>query len=248
MNAVRQLPRAWAVCKKDIRIYYLKGPVLIFGPLLPVFLFLAFYIGRDLAVGFLIPGLIAMTLFFTTTAVGPVIAPWETRMRVLERLIAAPVSLAAILLGDALASCLFGLAVAIVPLSIGLGLGVPISHPGILAGGLILGACCFAYIGLLFSAPPADVPGNVMMLSALFKFPLVFISGIFLPLEQLPGWGRGLAYVSPLTYLTDLLRYATGSGHHLFVALDLGAMIAFTGLAAGTAYALHRRSMPRRFG
>jgi ABC-2 type transport system permease protein len=29
------------------------------------------------------------------------------------------------------------------------------------------------------------VPSNIMMLSSLIKFPLVFISGIFIPLEQM---------------------------------------------------------------
>ena len=40
-----QVKRAWAIAKKDIRIYYLKGPVLIFGVFMPVFLFLAFLMG-----------------------------------------------------------------------------------------------------------------------------------------------------------------------------------------------------------
>jgi len=162
MTGLSQLSRAWAICKKDIKIYYLEGPVLIFGPLLPAFLFLAFYIGRELTVESLIPGLIAMTLFFTTTAVGPVVAPWETRMRVLERLVSAPISLGAILFGDALASLIFGLLITLVPLGIGLGLGAPVVHPLAIAGGLLIAAACFSYIGLLFSAPPADVPGNAV--------------------------------------------------------------------------------------
>ena len=34
-----QMWRAWAIAKKDIRIYYIKGPVLIFGVFMPLFLF-----------------------------------------------------------------------------------------------------------------------------------------------------------------------------------------------------------------
>ena len=40
-----QLRRAWAIAKKDIRLYYAKNSVLIFGVLMPVFLFLAFFMG-----------------------------------------------------------------------------------------------------------------------------------------------------------------------------------------------------------
>lgn len=247
MNMVAQLSRAWAVCKKDIQVYYFKGPVIVYGPVLPGFLFLAFYVGRHLTVGFLIPGLIAMTLFFTATSVGPLIAPWETRMRVLERLVAAPISLFTILLGDAIASLIFGLIVTLVPLFIGIGLGVPIYHAFILTLGLIIAGVCFSYIGLLFSAPPADIPGNVMMLSALVKFPLIFISGIFIPLAELPQWGRALSFASPLTYLTDLLRYCTGGGHYLPITIDLLALIGFAGAIATGAILYHQRSLPRRF-
>jgi ABC-2 type transport system permease protein len=54
-----QVRRAWAIAKKDIRIYYFKGPVLIFGIFMPVFLFLAFFMGsRQLPLSFLISGLV----------------------------------------------------------------------------------------------------------------------------------------------------------------------------------------------
>ena len=53
----QQLRRSLAIARKDIRIYYSKGPVVIFGVLFPVFLFLSFTIGRHLTVDFMIPGL-----------------------------------------------------------------------------------------------------------------------------------------------------------------------------------------------
>jgi len=247
VELIIQLKRAWAVAKKDIRIYYFKGPVLIFGLLFPLFLFLAFYIGRDLSADFLIPGLIGMALFFTATSVGPVIFPWETRMRTLERLVSAPIGLGAILLGDVLASLIFGILISLVPLLIGFPLGVEVRHPATFAGSLILAALCFSSFGVLLSAPPTDVPANVMMLSSLVKFPLIFISGIFVPLERLPAWGRALAFVSPLTYFTDLMKYSLGNTRYLPVALDLIAMGAFTVFFLGAAIGLHGRSLPRRF-
>jgi len=247
MMVLAQLRRSWAVSKKDIRVYYLKGPVLLFGVLFPLFLFLAFYIGRDLSASFLIPGLIGMTLFFTATSVGPVIAPWETRMRVLERLVSAPISLSAILLGDVLASLIFGIIIALVPLLIGLLVGVGLFHSFIFTAGLILAAFCFSWIGMLFSAPPADVPGNVMMLSALVKFPLIFISGIFVSLNTLPSWGRAIAFISPLTYFTDLMRYSLQNTHYFPIALDLAVLVGFAALAALTALWFHHRSLPKRF-
>jgi ABC-2 type transport system permease protein len=93
-QSLNQLKRSLGITKKDIRIYYQKGPVITFGLLMPLFLFLAFLIGnRDLSTIFLVSGLIGMTLFFTATAVSPIIAPWEAQLQTLERLISAPISI-----------------------------------------------------------------------------------------------------------------------------------------------------------
>jgi ABC-2 type transport system permease protein len=47
-----------------------------------------------------------------------------------------------------------------------------------------------------------------MMLSSLVRLPLMFISGIFIPLSQLGGWFFILTSLSPLTYLVDLFHAA----------------------------------------
>ena len=101
--------RSLAIVDKNIRIYYSKGPVIIFGLLMPFFLFIAFYIGRNTSIEALIPGLLGMTAFFTATSVGPAIVPWEARAKTLERLISSPVSLWTILMGDVLSSFVFGI-------------------------------------------------------------------------------------------------------------------------------------------
>ena len=67
-----------AIARKDIRVYYTKGPTLIFGLLFPFFFFLSFVVGREMEPTTLMPGLIAMVVFFSATAVGPVIFPIET--------------------------------------------------------------------------------------------------------------------------------------------------------------------------
>jgi ABC-2 type transport system permease protein len=34
------------------------------------------------------------------------------------------------------------------------------------------------------------------MIASVVKFPVVFISGIFIPLNELPAWGQAIAYIS----------------------------------------------------
>jgi ABC-2 type transport system permease protein len=241
-----QVRRAWTISKKDIRVYYVKGPVLIFGIFMPFFLFLAFYIGRQLPLSFLLPGLVGMTLFFTATAVSPAIFPWEGQAKTLERLASCPVSIEAIVLGDMMASILFGIGITLITVVIGLGVGLSLLHGITMALAILLAACCFSAIGMLLAVPPSNVPSNIMMLSSLIKFPLVFISGIFVPLQQLPPWGVALSACSPLTYFTDLVRYSFTGEHFFPVMTDivvLGVlMLVFT---AGTMY-LHKRTLPKR--
>jgi len=172
-----QLSRALTITKKNILIYYLKGPVIIFGVLIPVFFFLAFIAGgKHLPWSFLISGLTSMTVFFTATSVSPVIMPWEAQMNTLERLIASPVSIYAIIIGDMLASVGFGLLITIIPILLALTTNITITDPLIFVLGLILAATCFSALGSLLSTPRTNLPSNIMMLSSLIKFPLFIMA------------------------------------------------------------------------
>jgi ABC-2 type transport system permease protein len=242
-----QLRRSIAIAKKDIKIYYVKGPVVIFGLLIPFFLFLAFSVGnRFESLPFLISGLLAMTLFFTSTAVSPVIFPWEAQARTLERLAASPITVPTLVFGDVLASFIFGIGIALAPVCIGIAMGVSIGHPLVLLGGILAGGLCFSSLGVLLAVPPANAPQNIMMLSSLIKFPLIFISGIFIPVENLPLWGKALAALSPLTYFTDITRFSVGEAHSLPVAIDFVALAGFALLFLSLAMTLHARTLPKR--
>jgi ABC-2 type transport system permease protein len=78
------------------------------------------------------------------------------------------------------------------------------------------------------------------------KFPVVFISGIFIPLDELPAWGQGIAYISPLTYFTDIARYSIQGKSHLPLTVDFAALAAFTIFFLLVAINMHRKTMPRR--
>jgi ABC-2 type transport system permease protein len=246
-SITEQAKRAFAITKKDIRIYYAKGPVVIFGLFMPLFLFLAFAAGnRGLSMPFLISGLLAMTIFFTATAVSPVIQPWEAQARTLERLIATPVTMKTLIAGDMFASVIFGIGIAVVPIGIGVIFGIIPLHPFILAAGIILASICFSALGLLLSTPATNVPSNIMMLSSLLKFPLIFISGVFIPVEQLPFAGQVLAICSPLTYFTDIARYCIMGTEIFPLFVNFAALAVFSVLFTAVAIRLHARTVSRR--
>jgi ABC-2 type transport system permease protein len=243
---IDQTIRSFTIAKKSIRIFYVKGPVVIFGLLFPIFLFLSFSIGRNMTLDFMMPGFLGMILFFTATSISPVVVPWEAQARTLERLMSCPVRLETIIMGDVLASFVFGTAISLVPIIIGLALGITISSPVLFALAVILAALCFASLGNVFSIPPTNIPATVNMIAAAVRFPVIFISGIFIPLDQLPAWGQGIAYISPLTYFTDIARSCIQGRGHLPLALDFIVLIGFTALFLLVAMKMHQRTMPRR--
>ena len=239
--------RSLAIVDKNIRIYYSKGPVIIFGLLMPFFLFIAFYIGRNTSIEALIPGLLGMTAFFTATSVGPAIVPWEARAKTLERLISSPVSLWTILMGDVLSSFVFGILVSAVAAAASFLFGVGVVNPLLLCFGLVLSNFCFACFSILLSAyPPTDNPATIMMLSSMIKFPLVFISGVFIPIEELPVWGRAISSISPLTYFTDLARFSIQGRSYYPIAIDIIALIVFTVAFLFVAIKIHEHTILKR--
>lgn len=247
MGVFKTLERVWAIVKKDMRIYYLKGPVMIFGLLIPLFLYLAYALGRSIEPAEAFSSIIAMSLFFTATAVGPVIAPWETRSRTLERLISAPVSMAIITVGDALASAAFGSAITLIAISFGLLMGLQIFNPLLMVLDLLVSSICFSFFGLLLSSPPTDIPADIMMISTLLKLPMAFISGIFLPLNQMPGLLKHVALLSPLTYTAELFRYSIyGRTTFLQVQVELLILTGYMLFFIAASIKLHERSLSRR--
>ena len=151
-----------------------------------------------------------------------------------------------ILLGDLIASALTGLIITIVPVMVALALGVSFTQPIILAAGIILSALCFSAMALIFSFPATSSPAPIQMLSTLIKFPLMFISGIFVPLSQLPAAARGISFISPLTYFTDLARFAMGGTGYYPPLINLLIIVVFMVVFWIVAVKLHSRTLPRR--
>jgi ABC-2 type transport system permease protein len=197
------------ITEKNMRIYYFKGPVVVFGLLFPLIMFLTFFIGRNLDLILFFPGFLGMMLFFTASSVGPLITPWEKREKTYERLVSLPVILESIIIGDLLAGAIFGIAITTIVFIASTGIfHIPLASAGLLGLAFALGSVAFAALGTLLASPTTDNPSNIMMLSSLIRLPLIFISGIFIPLSQLTGPYFLLTSLSPLTYLVDLLHAA----------------------------------------
>jgi ABC-2 type transport system permease protein len=228
-RAYKEFRRSLVIAFKDIRIYCLKPPVLLMGIIFPFFLFLAFYVGKKGPITEGIPGLVAIATFFAASNIAPVGMPFERLARTFERYLTAPITISWVVFGKTVAGFLFGTVISVIPLLVGIiWYGSAVSSALVLIAAILLGALCFSCMGTLFATIPTDAPGNVMTVLNFVRLPVLFMSGVFVPLATMPGWARSLAAVSPLTYMNDLLRRSMGLSHHYAVWLSLLVLCLFT--------------------
>jgi len=218
-RVTKALRIAWAIGEKDMRIYYLRPGSVIFGILFPFSMFLSYIVGRNVSVEQAIPILVAQTLFFASSSIGPMTIPLERRLRTFDRYLSAPVSLRTVLLGKTLSGFFYGLGISLIPIIIGvLFFQSTVTNILMLSAGVLLSAFCFASMGLMFASIPGQSPGQVMMPMNFVRIPLLFISGVFIPLSELPVWGQSLSIFSPLTHTIELVKGGLG-GENIFGSL-----------------------------
>lgn len=107
----------------------------------------------------------------------------------------------------------------------------------------LLGGFCFASLGVLLASPSVPNPSNIMMLSGLIRFPLIFISGIFIPLEELKGIGIVLAYLSPITYLVDIFNFSFRGESYISIIVDFVALLLFSVIFIFLSNRFHKRNL-----
>jgi ABC-2 type transport system permease protein len=174
------------------------------------------------------------------------ITPWEKREKTYERLLTYPVTMESIILGDIMAGAIFGIIISLlVWAASSLFIPVPVASAGLFILAFILGTLSCAALGALLAAPASDSPPNVMIFSNLIRFPLIFISGIFVPLGKMQGWGLVLAYCSPLTYLVDLFNSAVSGISVLSPLADCGVLLVFLGGFILIARYIQKRNMTK---
>jgi len=200
--------QAICIAKKDAKIYYFKPQILGFGILIPAFVYLSFSLGRQIPSDLLVSGLVGMVSLFGASSVEAISITIEKQTETYEILQTAPVSTATIVFGKSLAGSAFGIMLSLLT-AIGasaLG-GGQIANPFLFVVATVLGALAFSALGMLFAAAAKDMPTANMSLTAL-RLPMIFIGGVFIPIQALPLPLRIVSYLAPLTYVTDALREA----------------------------------------
>lgn len=177
---------------------------------------------------FLVPGIIGMTMLFTSVSAG-ISVLWDKEFGFLKEIMVAPVKRAAIVLGRIAGGVTTASIQGILILLISLFMGFKIVNPlGVVLAFIFMFLIGIGFIG--FGVAIASIMEDTQGFSLIMQFvifPIFLLSGAFFPLENLPGWLRKICYLNPLTYGVDGLRASLIGFSHFPLFLSLNILLVF---------------------
>ncbi|HHX24318.1 MAG TPA: ABC transporter permease [Thermoanaerobacterales bacterium] len=200
----------WNILRKDIENYYLKPPNISWGIIFPLSWTLMQLIRSSNNIGIieLLPGLMAMSILFGTTSMLAVTITFERRGHSFDRLLLAPISISTLVFAKILGAILFGIFNAFVPLVFAaFFINLSGINWAITVIAVVLIAITSALLGLLIAVSAKEV-FEAQTFSNFFRFPMLFLCGLFMPIDKLPTLLQPISFCLPLTYGTDLLNNA----------------------------------------
>jgi len=158
-------------------------------------------------IDFLVPAILAMTVMMgAMMSMGESLAGERERGE-LARLFMTPTSVATVVGGKIISRLVIQTSTALVLIGAAIVLfNITIAGSMLLTILLlILTALCFVGFGIMVSARVSTQEDYVQMVMP-FSMPMMFISGVFYPLETMPWIFQKIAYLAPLTYANNALR------------------------------------------
>ncbi len=220
---MENLRGAFTVWYRDV-LRYLRDRSRIIGSLGMPLLFL-FVLGTGLAPAmeglggggidfrkFLFPGIISMTVLFTSVFSAMSIV-WDREFGFLKEVMVSPVSRVAIGLGKVAGGSTVALIQGGIILLLSPLLGISLSFFQVISliGLMLLLAAVMTSLGLLIAARQRSMEGFQMIMNFLL-LPMFFLSGALFPLQDLPVWMEVLTHADPVAYGVDPIRQVALQG------------------------------------
>ena len=196
---------------------------------------------------FIAPGIMAMTVMMSVMTGLPAAISQEREVGTLDGMMVAPINRLSVILGKTLAQMARGILQGILILVLAVVLFGVTVHGSILLvfALLLLGVFSFVGLGVVLTSFAKDQETAVMMMTTIM-FPMMFLSGVFFPIEQMPWFMQGIAKFLPLTYVADSLRkvMVLGAGIPALTS-ELSILIVFGIVMIAIAVPVFKRAMTR---
>lgn len=155
---------------------------------------------------FIFPGIIAMNVFFASIFNG-VSLVYDREFGILKEVLVAPVSRAAVAFGKTLGGATVATAQGTLVFLFAPVVGVSLTPLLVLQLWpiMFLGAFALSAFGVVL-ASRMNRSESFQVVNQFVTFPLIFLSGVFFPLQDLPSWMNVLVKLNPISYAVDPLR------------------------------------------
>jgi len=219
----------WNILLKDMKNYYLKPPNISWGIVFPFAWMLMMFIRTRTVFNIeeVFSGIVAMSILFGTTSMLSVTITFERKSRSFERLLLAPIRMELLITAKITGAILFGIFNSIIPVLFSvLYFKAAVADWTMLVTGIILLSIISTLLGLFISVSAKEV-FEAQTYSNFFRFPMIFLCGLFIPISALPVLIQPLSYLLPVTYGVDILKYSITGDNALSIVLDLAFVITF---------------------
>jgi ABC-2 type transport system permease protein len=196
---------------------------------------------------FIAPGIMAMTVMMSVMTGLPVAISQEKEIGTMDGMMVAPINRLSILLGKTMAQTARGLIQGLIILALAIGIfGVVIQGSILLVFALLLlSVFSFVGLGIVITSFTKDQETAQMLMMTLM-FPMMFLSGVFFPIQQMPWYMQDISKLLPLTYASQALRKVMVLGAGISqISTELIILIGFGVVMIAIALPVFRRMMTR---
>jgi ABC-2 type transport system permease protein len=176
-------------------------------------------------IDYLVPGILAMSILFLGLF-GSLTLVDRRERKILKRFAATPISRSTMIYSQICYRLILSVLQAFIIIVVAYFIfGVSVTGNWLVLLALVLlGTLTFISIGY-FAVSRARTSEGAMPIIQLVQFPMLFLSGIFFPVDIMPAFMRPIVNAMPLTYLGDAFRQVMVNGTPLYpLALDLAVL------------------------
>lgn len=155
---------------------------------------------------FMYPGIVAMTVLTSSLFAG-VSVVWDREFGFLREILVAPIGRSGIVLGKALGATITALLQVLIMLILAPILGVSLTPLTVLQliPVVVILSLGLSGLGILIATFMTSQQGFQLIIQLLI-FPLIFLAGVFFPVNNVPVWLEVISKINPLTYGVDAIR------------------------------------------
>ena len=235
------LALAWRQYRLERRMFWRNPSAAFFNFLLPL-LFLGFFgailHGKQHDLNRLVPGIAGMSVMSTTFTALAYNVVFLRERGVLKRIRGTPLPAGSYFGGvaaNAVTNTALQITIIVIAGKLFFGLDWPRDWAELVVF-VVAGVVCFAALGVAFAHAIPNFESTAAYVNAVF-LPVIFISGVFYDVKNVPTFLRDIAEALPLKHLIDGLSAALVSGSSLSEQLSALAVVGLWG-AAGIFFAV----------